>query len=57
MKTCGSFSEVKRPEAAFKLFVRFALAKEVVTYGMELMVAILDIVEVIMAAIMYAAGR
>lgn len=26
VKTCGSFAEVKRPEHAIKLFVRFALA-------------------------------
>lgn len=39
MKTCGSFAEVKKPEHALKLFIRFALAKGVVTYGMELMLA------------------
>lgn len=39
MKTCGSFAEVKRPEHALKLFIRFALAKGAVTYGMELMLA------------------
>lgn len=33
MKTCGSFAEVKKPEHALKLFIRFALAKGVVTYG------------------------
>ena len=27
VKTCGSFAEVKKPEVAIKLFVRFALAK------------------------------
>ena len=27
MKTCGSFAEVKRPEQALKLFIRFVLAK------------------------------
>ncbi len=27
MKTCGSFVEVKKPEHALKLFIRFALAK------------------------------
>lgn len=27
MKTCGSFAEIKKPEHAVKLFVRFALAK------------------------------
>ena len=29
MKTCGSFVEVKKPEHALKLFIRFALAKAV----------------------------
>ena len=37
VKTCGSFVEVKKPEHALKLFVRFALAKALITYGMELM--------------------
>ena len=36
VKTCGSFTEVKKPEHALKLFVRFAIAKGVITYGMEL---------------------
>ena len=31
VKTCGSFVEVKRPEHALKLFIRFALAKAAVT--------------------------
>ena len=35
VKTCGSFAEVKKPEHALKLFVRFAIAKGMVTYGME----------------------
>lgn len=29
VKTCGSFTEVKKPEHALKLFVRFAIAKGV----------------------------
>ena len=33
MKTCGSFVEVKKPEHALKLFIRFALAKGAVAYG------------------------
>ena len=45
MKTCGSLAETKRPETALKLFIRFALAKGVVTYGMELMVALFNIVQ------------
>ena len=31
MKTCGSFVEVKKPEHALKLFIRFALAKGMVS--------------------------
>lgn len=56
MKTCGSFAEVKKPEHALKLFIRFALAKGVVTYGMELMLALLDIIQGVIASIMNAAG-
>ena len=37
VKTCGSFTELKKPEHAIKIFVRFAIAKGVVTYGLELM--------------------
>ena len=42
VKTCGSFVEVKRPEQAFKLFIRFVLAKAAVGYGLDLMLAILQ---------------
>ena len=45
MKTCGSFAEVKKPEHALKLFIRFALAKGVVTYGLELMMALFNIAD------------
>ena len=41
VKTCGSYAELKRPEAAVKVFVRFALAKGLITGGMELMMALL----------------
>ncbi len=43
MKTCGSLTEVKKPEHALRLFIRFAIAKIVVTYGLEIMNAVLDI--------------
>ena len=56
MKTCGSFAEVKRPEHALKLFIRFALAKGVVTYGMELMLALFNIVQGVISTIMTSAG-
>lgn len=45
VKTCGSFTEVKRPEHALKLFVRFAIAKGVIAYGLELMMALFHIVQ------------
>ena len=43
MKTCGSFAEVKKPEHAVKLFIRFAISKIVVTYGLNIMLAIFSI--------------
>lgn len=56
VKTCGSFIEIKKPEHALKLFVRFAIAKGVVTYGMELMLALFDIVQGTISSIMTASG-
>lgn len=56
VKTCGSFTEVKKPEHALKLFVRFALAKGVITYGLELMMALFRIVQGIVSTIMDASG-
>jgi len=56
VKTCGSFAEVKKPEHALKLFIRFALAKAVVTYGLELMMALFDIAQGIISTIMSSAG-
>lgn len=55
-KTCGSFTEVKKPEHALKLFVRFALAKGVITYGLELMMALFRIIQGVVSTIMDAAG-
>ena len=56
MKTCGSFAEVKKPEHAIKLFIRFALAKGLITYGLELMMAIFKIVQGVASTAMNAAG-
>lgn len=56
VKTCGSFAEVKKPEHALKLFIRFALAKGIVTYGLELMMALFDIAQGIVSTIMDSAG-
>ena len=56
MKTCGSFAELKRPEHALKVFIRFALAKAAVTYGLELMIALFNIVQGTISTIMSSAG-
>lgn len=56
VKTCSAFVDVKKPEHALKLFIRFALAKGLVTYGMELMLAIFDIVQGVISTIMNSAG-
>lgn len=56
VKTCGSFTEVKKPEHALKLFVRFAIAKGVITYGLELMMALFQIVQGVIGTIMKTAG-
>lgn len=56
VKTCGSFTEVKKPEHALKLFIRFAIAKGVITYGLELMLALFDIVQGTISTIMTSAG-
>ena len=56
MKTCGSFADLKRPEHAVKLFVRFSITKMVITGGLELMLAILSIIQGVVASILRAGG-
>lgn len=56
MKSAGSLAEIKRPEVAVKLFIRFILAKAVVTYGMELMLSLIAIVQGIISEIMSSSG-
>ena len=56
VKTCGSFAEVKKPEHALKLFIRFALAKGVITYGLELLLKLMAIVQGLISSIMSASG-
>ena len=56
VKTCGTFAELKKPEHAVKLFIRFAIATGVVTYGLELMLAIFDIAQGVVETIMDSAG-
>lgn len=56
MRTCGNFAEIKKPEQALKLFIRFALAKGAISYGLELMVALFEIVQGVINRIMSASG-
>lgn len=56
MKHYNSMQEIKRPEQALKLFIRFALAKAAVTWGLDLMMAVFMIVQGIVSKIMIASG-
>lgn len=56
VKSFTNFQEVKRPEQAIKLFIRFAIARGLVVYGMELMIAIFDIVQGIIVQITRTVG-
>lgn len=57
VKNTGNLSEIKRPEHALKLFLRFALAKAVVTYGMDLMLALFRICQGVVSTISRSVGN
>lgn len=56
VKSCGSFTELKKPEMLVKLFVRFILAKAAITYGLELMMTFLEVVQGLIATIIESVG-
>ena len=56
MKSFGSFAEIKRIEVAFKVFIRFVLAKAAVTYGLELMMTLFSITQGLISSIIGASG-
>ena len=56
VKTSANLGEIKRPEHALKLFLRFAIAKGVVTYGLELMMSIFSIIQGVVSKIMATSG-
>ncbi len=56
VKTCGSFTEIKKPELALKCFIRFVLAQAAVTWGLDFMTAIFNIVQGAISTIMDASG-
>lgn len=51
VKSCTNLNEVKRPETALRLFLRFCIARGLVVYGMELMTSIFKIVQGIISTI------
>ena len=56
VRTCGSFTEVKKPEHSLKRFIRFAITKGVITHELELMLALFNIVQGTISTIMNTAG-
>lgn len=56
VKTCSSYADMKRPEMAVKMFVRFALAKGAIGYGLELMMALFTIIQGVVSTIMTSSG-
>ena len=51
IKTCGSFAELKKPETAVKVFIRFAIAKFLIDNCLKLMVNFVTIVQGIIAKV------
>ena len=56
VKTCGSFAEVKKTEHVFRLFVRFAIAKGIITYGMDIMLSVFEILQGVTNTIVNTTG-
>lgn len=56
MKVAGSFTELKRPEVAFKMFIRFALTKAAITYCLTWMTSLFRIVQGIASTMIGASG-
>ena len=56
IRTCTNWQDIKRPEHAFKLFLRFIIARGLVMYGMELMTGIFEIVQGVISTITHTVG-
>ncbi len=56
IRTCTNWQDIKRPEHAFKLFLRFIIARSLVMYGMELMTGIFEIVQGVISTITRTVG-
>ena len=51
IKTCGSFAELRKPETAVKVFIRFAIAKALIDNCLSLLVDFVTIVQGIISKI------
>lgn len=51
IKTCGSFAELRKPETAVKVFIRFAIAKALVDNCLSLLVDFVTIVQGIISKV------
>ena len=51
IKTCGSFAELKRPETAVKVFIRFAISKYLIDNCLKLMLNFVTIVQGVIAKV------
>ena len=56
IRTCTNWQDIKRPEHAFKLFLRFIIARGLVMYGMELMIGLFEIVQGVVSTITHTVG-
>lgn len=56
IRTCTNWQDIKRPEHAFKLFLRFIIARGLVMYGMEPMTGIFEIVQGVVSTITHTVG-
>ena len=56
VKTCGSFTELRKPEMALKCFVRFVLAQAAVESGMELLTLLFSVAQDAISSIMASSG-
>ena len=56
VKTCGSFTEFRKPEQVLKCFIRFALAQAAVSHGMELLTALFTVGQGMVSVIIDASG-
>ena len=56
VRTGASLADTKRPEPVIRMFLRFALAKAAITYGMDIMLSLMSMAQGVIASVMSASG-